>query len=107
MYLQILEIIIIVISTFITLSIINTVIEMTTISIKEDTRKGLLRIAGEIQKRTHERVDFDSVIQFLIELYDKNQFDSKAWRQFTKPIPGVDFDIVYKDLIMERKTDDK
>jgi hypothetical protein len=95
------------ISIFIMLSTINTMKKMTTISIKEDTRKELLRIAGEIQKRTHERVDFDSVIQYLIDLYDKSQFDIKAWKRFTKPIPGVDFDMVYKDLIMERKADDK
>jgi hypothetical protein len=39
---------------------------MTTISIKEDTRKELLRIAGEIQKRTHERVDFDTLYSDLM-----------------------------------------
>ena len=48
---------------------------MTTISIKEDTRKKLLRIAGEIQKKTQERADFDTVIQFLIDAYNEKLID--------------------------------
>lgn len=80
---------------------------MTTISIKETTRRELLRIAGEIQKRTQERVDFDTVIRFLIDLFDKNQIDLKSWERFLKPIPGVDFDSVYLELISERRSNDR
>lgn len=80
---------------------------MTTISIKEDTRKKLLRIAGELQKRTQERTDFDTVIQFLIDIYNERQVDLEAWGKFTAPVSGIDFDSLYNDLIMERKLDDK
>lgn len=80
---------------------------MTTISVKEDTRKKLLQIAGEIQKRTQERVDFDTVIRFLIDAYTERQIDPQAWRRFTAPIEGLDFDSVYQDLVLERRADDR
>jgi hypothetical protein len=80
---------------------------LTTISIKEDTRKKLLQIAGELQKRTQIRADFDSVIQFLIENYAQKQIDQEAWSKFTAPIPGIDFDTAYHDLILERGLDEK
>jgi hypothetical protein len=80
---------------------------MTTISIKEDTRKKLLRIAGELQKKTQERADFDTVIQFLIDAYNEKQVDLEAWSKFTAPISDIDFDSLYNDLLMERKLDDK
>jgi hypothetical protein len=80
---------------------------MTTISIKEDTRKKLLQIAGEIQRRTQERVDFDTVIRVLIDVYTEKQIDLQAWGRFTAPIEGVDFDSVYNDLVLERRADDR
>ncbi len=80
---------------------------MTTISIKEDTRKKLLRIAGEIQKKTQERADFDTVIQFLIEAYNEKQVDLEAWNQFTAPIPGADFGSLYQNLVVERQLDEE
>lgn len=79
---------------------------MTTISIKEDTRKKLLQIAGELQKRTQSRADFDTVIRFLIENYMQKQIDQEAWSKFTTPIPGMNFDVVYRDLILERGIDE-
>jgi hypothetical protein len=80
---------------------------MTTISIKEDTRKKLLQIAGELQKRTQSRADFDSVIRFLIENYMQKQIDQEAWSKFTTPVPGMNFDSVYRDLILERGRDEE
>jgi hypothetical protein len=80
---------------------------MTTISIKENTRKKLLRIAGELQRRTLTRADFDTVIQFLIDAYIEKQIDLEAWNKFTAPISGVDFDSIYSDLILERHLDEE
>jgi len=80
---------------------------MATISIKEDTRKKLLQIAGEIQKKTQERADFDTVIRFLIDVYTEKQIDFEAWSKFTHPISGVDFESLYHDLILERRLDEK
>lgn len=80
---------------------------MTTISIKEDTRKRLLRIAGELQRRTQTRADFDTVIQFLIDEYTEKQVDLEAWNKFTAQISGVDFDSIYNDLLLERHLDEE
>lgn len=80
---------------------------MTTISIKEDTRKELLKIAGEIQTKTKKRVDFDEVIRFLIDVYELKEIDRKEWEKFTTPIQGIDFDTVYSDLVLERRLDEK
>ncbi len=80
---------------------------MTTISIKEDTRKKLLQIAGDLQIRTQRRADFDSVIRFLIENYMRRQLDRDAWNRFTAPVPGIDFESAYHDLILERGLDEE
>ncbi|MBS3795982.1 MAG: hypothetical protein KGY80_13845 [Candidatus Thorarchaeota archaeon] len=78
---------------------------MTTISIKEETRRELLRIAGEIQQKTQERVDFDTVIQTLVNVYDRQKVDIEAWNEFVTPLQGVDFKSAYRDLISERRRD--
>ncbi|MDF1540914.1 MAG: hypothetical protein P1Q69_18605 [Candidatus Thorarchaeota archaeon] len=80
---------------------------MTTISINEETRKELLKIAGEIQAKTKKRVDFDKVIRFLIDVYELKEIDRKQWEKFTTPIHGIDFDVVYSDLVLERRSDEK
>ncbi|MFO7835069.1 MAG: hypothetical protein R6V83_00295 [Candidatus Thorarchaeota archaeon] len=78
---------------------------MTTISIKEATRRELLRIAGEIQQKNQERVDFDTVIQALVDVYDKQKVDIEAWTEFITPLHGVAFKSAYNDLISERRLD--
>ncbi len=80
---------------------------MTTIAIKESTRRELIRIAGEIQRRTRERVDFDTVIRFLIEAYEKDKINLNAWQRFLEPIPGADFESLYLELMAERRSDER
>lgn len=80
---------------------------MTTISIDEETRRELLRIAGEIQQRTQERVDFDTVIQTLIDQYEKQRLDMDAWSEFVRPVEGVDFKTAYEGLILERHNENE
>jgi hypothetical protein len=80
---------------------------MTTISIKEKTRRELLRIAGEIQQKTQERIDFDTVIQALIDIYDRQKVDIEAWNEFVTPLAGVDFKSAYRDLVSERRLDNE
>lgn len=78
---------------------------MTTIAIREETRRRLLQVAADLQKERGERCDFDSVIAHLIDAYERQKVDVKAWRQFAKPIPGIDFDALYRDLLQERRLD--
>jgi len=76
---------------------------MTTISIKEDTRRHLLRIAADLQKAKGQRVDFAATIRHLIELYERQKVDLEAWHALTKPIPGLTFDDLYQELQQERR----
>lgn len=80
-------------------------VAMATISIKEKTRKELLQIAADLQKIRQERVDFDTVIQYLIALYSRQKFDLDAWRTFTQPIPNTSFEEMYAELLSERRLD--
>ena len=79
---------------------------MTTIAIKEKTRKLLLKIAADLQREKGERVNFDTVVSYLINLYETQQVDLETWRSFTEPIPGVTFEDMYSELITERRLDD-
>ncbi len=78
---------------------------MTTISIKEDTRRHLLRVAADLQKTHGQRVDFDATIRYLITLYEQRKVDLKAWESFTQPLPGLTFDDLYQELLAERQQD--
>jgi len=76
---------------------------MATISVKEETRRRLLRIAADLQKATGQRVDLDATIRHLIELYEHRKVDLEAWHDFTRPIPGLTFDDLYQELLQERR----
>ena len=78
---------------------------MTTIAINEKTRKLLLKIAADLQKETGERVSFDTVVSYLIDLYETQQLDLELWKSFTEPIPEVTFEDMYSELIAERRLD--
>jgi len=90
---------------FNTIDVYYTMVVMATISIKEKTRKELLQIAADLQKIRQERVDFDTVIQYLIALYSRQKFDLDAWRTFTQPIPNTSFEEMYTELLSERRLD--
>jgi len=78
---------------------------LTTIAIKEKTRKLLLKIAADLQREKGERVNFDTVVSYLIDLYETQQLDLELWKSFTEPIPEVTFEDMYSELIAERRLD--
>jgi len=78
---------------------------VTTISIKEDTRKHLLKIAADLQRQQGRRVDFDATIKHLIHFFEHQKKDIASWESFTTPEPGLDFDELYQLLIQERLKD--
>ncbi len=67
----------------------------------------MLKIAADLQRIRRERVDFDTVIQYLVGLYTRERIDLDAWRRFTKQIPSVTFEDLYSDLMKERRQDDR
>ncbi|HZY94111.1 MAG TPA: hypothetical protein VFE98_04520 [Candidatus Bathyarchaeia archaeon] len=80
---------------------------MATISIDESTRKKLLSIAADLQKEYGERVDFDRVIDYLTESYESKKPRLEYWDQFTKGISGVKFEDAYRELMRERRRDER
>ncbi len=80
---------------------------MATISIGEANRKRLLSIASDLQKKTGERVDFDEVISHLAEAYESKQPRQDFWDLFTQPLPSVRFKDFHREMLKERKRDDK
>ncbi len=78
---------------------------MSTIYVSPETKRELIRISGELQKKYGTRVSLDEVIRFLIKCYRDRQRKKHIFELFTKPIPGVSFDECYKELIKERRSE--
>lgn len=82
--------------------IIVRVIVMTTISVTDDVKEKLLKIASELQIRFRRRVNLNEAIRFLIsERGKKPQLLDEA----CKPTPEVEE--AFKELYVERKLDEK
>ena len=79
---------------------------MVTISIREETRKKILFIAGDLQKQKGDRVDFDQVINYLADAYKKSERKTDLFELFCKPVPKVKFENLYGNLIRERRMDE-
>lgn len=75
---------------------------MTTISVTDDVKERLLRIASELQIRLRRRVDLNEAIQFLI---DEREKKPQLLDEACKPMPGVEEAL--KDLYVEREFDEK
>jgi len=80
---------------------------MTTISIKNETHKKLLKIAADLQRRLETRIDFDFTISFLTDLYERQKQKIDLFQEFCKEIPNVSFDNAYEILREGRKVDDR
>ena len=79
---------------------------MATISIGEVNRKRLLSIASDL-KKTGKRVDFDEVISHVTEACESKQPRQVLWDLFTQPLRGVHFKDLHREMLKERKRDDK
>ena len=90
-------------SITIIISIANIVrlVFMTTISISEDLRKQLLKVAAELQARTGEKVDYDEVVRYLLSRVAR---DEQLFKQACAPI-DVDEAGVRKELRKGRAED--
>lgn len=80
---------------------------MVTISISEETRKKILSIAGELQKRKGRRVDFDEVIKYLAYMHEKREQKQELFELFCSPVGRVRFKDVYAMLMKERRMDER
>jgi hypothetical protein len=73
----------------------------TTISISEDLRKQLLKIAAELQARTGEKIDYDEVVRYLLSRAAR---DEQLFKQACAPV-DVDVSRMREELRKGRKED--
>ena len=74
---------------------------MTTIMVRDDVKKDLLRYATELQLKLGRRVDYNEAIKHL--LMDRRKHPA-ILDEACKPIPGADEAIA--ELMAERRMDD-
>ena len=73
----------------------------TTISVTEDVKEALLRVASELQLRLGRRVDLNEAIRYLL-LRDKRP---ELLEEACRPVPG--FEDAYRELMGERRRDEE
>jgi predicted CopG family antitoxin len=75
---------------------------MTTISVTENVKRALLKIASELQSKLGIRVDLNEAIRYLLT---RGKKDPNLLEEACRPIP--EFELVYKELIEERRRDEE
>lgn len=75
---------------------------MSTISVTEDVKKALLKVASELQLKWGRRVDLNEAIRYLIA---RGVRRPDLLEQACQPIPG--FEEAYKELKGERAKDEE
>lgn len=78
---------------------------ITTITINDDTKEDLLKVAAQLQIKRREKINYDTTIKFLIENYQKKKDDTK-FRKACKKIESIDVNEVLNDLYLERRKDE-
>jgi len=78
---------------------------ITTITIDDDTKEDLLKIAAQLQIKRKEKTNYNTTIKFLIENYQKKKDDTK-FRKACKKIENIDVNEVLNDLYLERRKDE-
>ncbi|MGQ4915244.1 MAG: hypothetical protein ACP6IU_10965 [Candidatus Asgardarchaeia archaeon] len=76
---------------------------MTTIAIKEETKRELLKFVSELQIKLGRRVDFDEAIKFL--LFSRRKKNPELLLKAT--IKGVDAKKALDELRKERRADEE
>ncbi|MGO8807061.1 MAG: hypothetical protein ACLQO7_10760 [Candidatus Bathyarchaeia archaeon] len=74
---------------------------MTTISVTEDVKEKLLKVASELQIKLGHRVDLNDALRFLVDQREKN---SRLLEEACSPTRGVTEAL--EELEKERKLDD-
>ena len=83
-------------------TVIATTIAVTTISVTDDVKEKLLKIASELQIKLRRRVDLNEAIHFLMSQREKKpQLLEEACR------PSVEAEKVLQELYSERRRDEE
>jgi len=82
-------------------SILNIIAMPTTISVTEDVKEALLKVAAELQMKLGRRVDLNEAIRYLLTRDKRPDLLEEACR----PVPG--FEEAYRELVRERWKDEE
>jgi predicted CopG family antitoxin len=75
---------------------------MSTISVTEDVKEALLKIASELQIKRGRRIDLNEAIRYLLNMRVKRP---DLLEEACKPVPG--FEEAYEELKKERMKDEE
>ncbi len=85
--------------------IIMVCVNMTTITIDDETRDALLEIAAKLQIKIKKKVDYNTAIKYLISKELKTKDQTKLMKACGK-VNGINAREVIYELYNERKKDD-
>jgi len=88
-------------SKFNIFAIITIIAMPTTISVTDDVKEALLRVASELQLKLGRRVDLNEAIRYLLIRKKRPDLLEEACR----PVPG--FEGAYRELLEGRKKDEE
>ena len=81
---------------------------MTTITIDDETKEELLKVAAQLQIQRKEKINYNTTIKFLISNYfrKKNKKDRRKFRNACEKVENIEVNSVLDELYLERKKDD-
>jgi len=81
---------------------------MTTITIDEETKEELLKVAARLQIQRKEKINYNTTIKFLISNYfrKKKKKDRRKFRNACEKVENIDVNSVLDELYLERRKDD-
>ena len=81
---------------------------MTTITIDDETKEELLKVAAQLQIQRKEKINYNTTIKYLIKNYfmKKKKKDKKKLRNACEKVENIDVSSVLEELYLERKKDE-
>ncbi len=75
--------------------------------LKDETKTKLIKIAADLQKKIAVRVDFDTAISYLIDIYLNQNKDWEKFEIFCKPAKNITSKEFLEELYNGREEDEK
>jgi len=81
---------------------------MTTITIDDETKEELLKVAAQLQIKRKKKINYNTTIKYLIKNYfmKKNKKDKKKFKNACEIVENIDVNSVLEELYLERKKDE-
>ena len=85
----------------------NDILMTTTITIDNETRNELLKIAAELQTRLKRKTNYNDAIQHLLQINPARRINIDKFKAACEQVPNIDPMKMIEMLHHERKRDDK